>query len=82
MPIETEFVVRSCGLSSDSIDSDVDEIWVEVLHGSDAGNRIRLSYRNSDPEVKDTMDGLEEDDIITAKIEDNLSGWSVVDVEE
>jgi hypothetical protein len=82
MPIETEFVVLSCGLETDSIDDEEQEIWVEVVNGSDAGERLRVSYRNAGSDLKETMNSLEEDDVITAKIEDNLSGWSVVDVEE
>lgn len=82
MPSETEFVVKSSGLSNDSIPADDKEVWLEVLHGKDAGNRIKASYRNSDQDVQEVMESLEDDDVITAKLRDDMGSWYVLEAEK
>jgi len=82
MSSETEFVVKDSGLSADSIDAGEMEVWLEVLHGSDAGNRIKASYRNASAEVREVMDTVESGDVVTVELVDDLGSWKIVGVEE
>lgn len=54
-------------------------VWVEVLHGASAGNQFKLEYGNSS--VRKVLDSLSEGDVVTAEVEQTLSGYKAIDVE-
>lgn len=80
MVSETEFIVRSSGRGG-SVPMGEYELWFEVLHGEEAGNRIKVSYAQADSGVQEVLESASEGDVVTAKIVDELEGWRVIDVE-